>query len=112
MRPTLNPSASISTGYRCGVPSSWVRTDSGNGLPRVRASGCSGRQYNTLDNTDTNPNVYGGTSTYAVADLKFTYKPHRRSEMSVGVDNLFDERYFVYHPYPGRTFYVQAAFRM
>ncbi len=72
----------------------------------------SGRQYNTLNNADTNPNVYGGTSTYTVADLKFTYRPDRRSELSVGVDNLFDERYFVYHPYPGRTLYVQAAFRM
>lgn len=72
----------------------------------------SGRQYNTLDNTDTNPDVYGGTSTYAVADLKFTYKPNRSGEISVGVDNVFDKRYFVYHPYPGRTVYVQAAFRM
>jgi iron complex outermembrane receptor protein len=72
----------------------------------------SGRQYNTLDNSDTNPDVYGGTSTYTVADLKFTYRPDQRSEVSVGVDNLFDERYFVYHPYPGRTLYVQAAFRM
>ena len=72
----------------------------------------SGRQYNTLTNVDTNPDVYGGTSTYTVADLKFTYKPNRFSEVSIGVDNLFDKRYFVYHPYPGRTVYVQAALRM
>jgi iron complex outermembrane receptor protein len=72
----------------------------------------SGRQYNTLTNVDTNPDVYGGTSTYTVADLKFTYRPNRYSEVSIGVDNLFDKRYFVYHPYPGRTVYVQAALRM
>ena len=72
----------------------------------------SGRQYNTLTNVDTNPNVYGGTSTYTVTDLKFTYKPSRFSEVSIGVDNLFDKQYFVYHPYPGRTVYVQVALRM
>ncbi|WP_410450207.1 TonB-dependent receptor [Paraburkholderia sp. UCT2] len=68
----------------------------------------SGRQYNTLTNTDTNPNVFGGTSTYTVADAKFTFKPTKLSELGIGVDNLFDARYFVYHPYPGRTFYVEA----
>ncbi|WP_073101628.1 TonB-dependent receptor [Pollutimonas bauzanensis] len=72
----------------------------------------SGRQYNTLTNDDTNPNVFGGTSTYTVADAKFTYKVNRYSEVSVGVDNLFDQRYFVYHPYPGRTLYAEARLRM
>ncbi len=72
----------------------------------------SGRQYNTLTNTDTNPDVFGGTSTYTVADLKYTFKPSKLSEIGVGVDNLFDERYFVYHPYPGRTFYVEGKLRM
>jgi len=72
----------------------------------------SGRQYNTLTNTDSNPNVFGGTSTYTVADARFTFKPTKQSEIGVGVDNLFDARYFVYHPYPGRTFYVDAKLRM
>jgi iron complex outermembrane receptor protein len=72
----------------------------------------SGRQYNTLTNEDSNPDVFGGTSTYTVVDAKFTYKLNRYSEVSVGVDNLFDERYFVYHPYPGRTLYVETRLRM
>ncbi|MFP3603473.1 TonB-dependent receptor [Paraburkholderia sp. SIMBA_053] len=72
----------------------------------------SGRQYNTLTNTDTNPDVFGGTSSYAVADAKFTFKPTKLSEVGIGVDNIFDERYYVYHPYPGRTFYVEAKLRM
>ena len=72
----------------------------------------SGRQYNTLTNTDTNPDVFGGTSTYTVADAKLTFRPTKLSEIGVGVDNLFDARYFVYHPYPGRTFYVEGRLRM
>jgi iron complex outermembrane receptor protein len=72
----------------------------------------SGRQYNTLTNTDTNPDVFGGTSSYTVADAKFTFRPTKLSEIGIGVDNLFDARYFVYHPYPGRTFYVEAKLRI
>ncbi|PRE45532.1 TonB-dependent receptor [Burkholderia multivorans] len=72
----------------------------------------SGRQYNTLTNADTNPNVFGGTSSYTVADAKFTFRPTKLSEIGVGVDNIFDARYFVYHPYPGRTFYVEGRLRM
>ncbi|WP_144141291.1 TonB-dependent receptor [Paraburkholderia sp. BCC1884] len=72
----------------------------------------SGRQYNTLNNTDTNPDVFGGTSSYTVVDTKFTFRPTKLSEIGIGVDNLFDARYFVYHPYPGRTFYVEARLRM
>jgi iron complex outermembrane receptor protein len=72
----------------------------------------SGRQYNTLTNTDTNPDVFGGTSSYTVVDTKFTFRPTKLSEVGIGVDNLFDARYFVYHPYPGRTFYVEAKLRI
>ncbi|WP_116134943.1 TonB-dependent receptor [Trinickia diaoshuihuensis] len=72
----------------------------------------SGREYNTLTNTDTNPNVFGGTSTYTVVDAKFTVHPTKLSELAFGVDNLFDDRYYVYHPYPGRTFYVEGRLRM
>ncbi|HTI17450.1 MAG TPA: TonB-dependent receptor [Trinickia sp.] len=72
----------------------------------------SGRQYNTLTNTDTNPEVFGGTSTYAVVDAKFTFRPTKFSEIGVGVDNLFDARYFVYHPYPGRTIYAHGKLQL
>lgn len=68
----------------------------------------SGRQYNTLTNTDVNPNTYGGTSTYAVVDTKFTYRPTKKTEIGIGVDNLFDHRYYVFHPYAGRTFYLEG----
>lgn len=52
--------------------------------------------------------MFGGTSTYTVADVKYTFRPTKKSEIGVGIDNLFDARYFVYHPYPGRTYYVEA----
>lgn len=42
-------------------------------------------------------------STFSFVDLKAT-KRFGAFGISVGVDNLLDEKAFVYHPYPGRTF--------
>jgi iron complex outermembrane receptor protein len=72
----------------------------------------SGRQYNTLDNSDINPNTYAGTSSYTVWDLKTNYRFHRHLEASFGINNLFDRKYYVFHPYPGRTLFgeLHASF--
>nr|WP_042260781.1 TonB-dependent receptor [Paraburkholderia heleia] len=91
--------------WRANLVATW-RFDARSAL--TLAARYSGRQYNTLTNTDTNPNVFGGTSTYTVADVKYTFRPTKKSEIGVGIDNLFDARYFVYHPYPGRTYYLEA----
>jgi iron complex outermembrane receptor protein len=91
--------------WRANAAATWHASEKTAAMLGVRYSG---RQYNTLTNTDTNPNTYGGTSTYAVVDAKLTYKPTRGSEIGVGVDNLFDKRYYVFHPYAGRTFYLEG----
>jgi outer membrane receptor protein involved in Fe transport len=54
------------------------------------------------------PDTYGGTSTYTVVDAKFSFRPTKRTELGIGVDNLFDHRYYVFHPYAGRTVYVEG----
>jgi iron complex outermembrane receptor protein len=72
----------------------------------------SGRQYNSLDNSDIHPDTYGGLSRYTVWDAKMTYRIAKQVEASIGVDNLADRHYFVYHPYPGRTVFgeLRAGF--
>lgn len=72
----------------------------------------SGRQYNTLDNSDSNPDVYGGTSSYTVWDVKTRYRINRTLEASFGINNLFDRKYYVFHPYPGRSIFgeLHASF--
>ncbi|HLX03297.1 MAG TPA: TonB-dependent receptor [Trinickia sp.] len=72
----------------------------------------SGRQYNTLDNSDINPDVYGGTSSFALVDLKARYQLDRHTVASVGVDNVTDCRAYVFHPYPGRTFYGELKWSL
>ena len=67
----------------------------------------SGKQYNMLDNSDTNDGVYGGVSRFYVMDLKFNYHFDKNLSMSVGVDNLNNEKYYAAHPYSQRTWMVQ-----
>jgi iron complex outermembrane receptor protein len=71
----------------------------------------SGRQYNTLDNSDINPDTFGGTSRYLVIDAKIGFTLSEHASLGLGVENLNNEQYFVYHPYPGRTYYAEAKYR-
>jgi len=71
----------------------------------------SGRQYGTLDNSDT-VDTYGAISAFTVADAKirWTFAPHW--EASLGVDNLTGTRYWVYHPYAGRTWFGELRWAL
>jgi iron complex outermembrane receptor protein len=62
----------------------------------------SGRQYGTLDNSDY-VDTYGAVSAFTVADAKLRWQFAPRWTASLGVDNLTNAQYWVYHPYAGRT---------
>lgn len=68
----------------------------------------SGKQYNQLDNSDTNGDTFGGQSKFFVMDAKFEYRFDRQFSLSAGIDNLTNTKYYTHHPYPQRTFVVQA----
>lgn len=67
----------------------------------------SGRQYNTLDGSDINPDTYGGTSRYTLWDARVNWKLDKHFRLAAGVDNLTDRRTFVFHPYPARTWLLE-----
>ncbi|WP_338068489.1 MULTISPECIES: TonB-dependent receptor [Dyella] len=67
----------------------------------------SGRQYGTLDNSDY-VNTYGAVSAFTVADAKVRWNFAHQWTASVGVDNLTNEHYWVYHPYAGRTWFGEV----
>ena len=64
--------------------------------------------FNELDNSDTNQNTYEGISSLSVWDLKTSYEPRDGLLLSAGIDNLFDEEYWMHHPFPKRTFFLDA----
>ncbi len=64
----------------------------------------SGRQYSTLDNSDNTKNVFGAFDRFLVFDAKIQYKVCKNATLNVGIDNVADTKYTLYHPFPGRTF--------
>ena len=68
----------------------------------------SGRQYATVDNSDVIKGVYQGFDSFFVADLRIQYKYNEHATFSFGIDNIGNEQYFLFHPFPGRTFIAEA----
>jgi iron complex outermembrane recepter protein len=64
----------------------------------------SSRLYTTLDNADVRYNTYQGFSEWFVMDTHLNYKVDEHWNTSFGVDNLLDRKYFLFHPFPHRTF--------
>jgi iron complex outermembrane receptor protein len=70
----------------------------------------SGKQYSTLDNTDIIPHVYGAFDNYFVVDTKVHYNATEKLSFDAGIDNVFNEQYFLFHPFPGRTYVVAGKY--
>jgi iron complex outermembrane receptor protein len=64
----------------------------------------SSKLFTTLDNVDVKYNTYQGFSEWFVMDTRANYKVDEHWNASLGVDNLLDRKYFLFHPFPHRTF--------
>jgi iron complex outermembrane receptor protein len=64
--------------------------------------------YATLDNIDTNPNVFQAFDPFFVIDTHVQYKVSDRGSISFGIDNLNNAKYHLFHPFPQRTYVVQG----
>jgi iron complex outermembrane receptor protein len=82
--------------------------------PRLQA--VVGARYASRPNTDLDGlqrgDAYGYTSELFALDLKGNFDVTDTLRFSVGVNNLTDDRAWVYHPYPQRTFFVEAGVRL
>jgi iron complex outermembrane receptor protein len=72
----------------------------------------SGKQYSTMDNTDNTADVYGAFDTFVVFDLHANYQINQQLSASFGIDNLNNRQYFVFHPFPQRTFVASVKLRL
>lgn len=77
--------------------------DIGGGLRHASNS------FDNLDNSDTAENVYGAQDSYTFVNLKSSYRVNRNLKLSLGLDNVFDETAYVFHPWPERTLFVEAV---
>jgi iron complex outermembrane receptor protein len=66
--------------------------------------------YATLDNADVVQNVYQAFDPFLVIDARAQYKVADHGSISFGVDNINNEKYHLFHPFPQRTYVVQGRF--
>jgi iron complex outermembrane receptor protein len=71
----------------------------------------SGKQYSTLDNTDSVPHVFGAFDRFLVFDIRAQYQLNDRTTLDFGIDNLNNEQYTLYHPFPARTYTASLKFQ-
>jgi iron complex outermembrane receptor protein len=70
------------------------------------------KTFSTLDNIDTNPNVFQAFDPFVVVDMKVQYKVSQNGTLNLGIDNVFNEKYHLFHPFPQRTFVLSGKFQL
>lgn len=95
--------------WRANLVATWHASEA---VALTLAGRYSGRQYNTLDHSDIDPDTFGGASAFLTFDAKLQWKASEHVNLGIGVDNLTDRRYYVYYPYPSRTYMMEAKFRL
>jgi iron complex outermembrane receptor protein len=70
----------------------------------------SDRSFGTIDNSDVVSQTYQGFAGYFVADARVRYNVNENWNISMGVDNLNNDKYFLFHPFPQRTFVMEVHF--
>jgi iron complex outermembrane receptor protein len=71
----------------------------------------SSRSFGTIDNSDPVAHTYQGFEGFVVLDARATYRFGRHVEAALGVENLTDRRYFIFHPFPQRSFIAELGYR-
>jgi iron complex outermembrane receptor protein len=70
----------------------------------------SDRSFGTIDNSDPNSETYQGFGRYLVADARVRYQVNENWNVSLGVDNFNNDKYFLFHPFPQRTVVMQVHY--
>jgi len=70
------------------------------------------RNYANLDNSDTVGNTYQGFYRYFVVDVRATYRLTDHWEIAAGVDNVNNDKYFLFHPFPQRNYTAQLNWKL
>ena len=82
-----------------------------NDLTTSVSSRYSSQQYGQIDNSDVNPDTYTGTgSAYFVVDTRAKYQLTKQLTLSAGIDNITNEKYWLFHIFPQRTYIAELKF--
>jgi iron complex outermembrane receptor protein len=70
----------------------------------------SGTQYSTLDNSDPNGHAYQGASRFLTGDARIRYQFASNWTAAVGVENINNDKYWNFHPYPQRSYVAELQY--
>ena len=98
-----------------GVPT-WRATVAATYRPNDQWSGTvaarySGRQFSQIDNYDGYGHTYQGFESFFVVDARLRYQIDRQWSAALGIDNLNNNKYFLFHPFPQRTLSAELRYR-
>jgi iron complex outermembrane recepter protein len=83
-----------------------------NRLSLTLAGRYASRMFGTIDNSDVVGHTYQGFEGYFVADARALYRFSPRWSVAAGIENFTDKRYFLFHPFPGRTFTAELHWNL
>ena len=70
----------------------------------IVAARYSGRQYRTLNNSDVNGDTFQGVTPFFTVDFRARCQLRKNLSAAFGVDNLNNDKYWNFHPYPQRSY--------
>ena len=91
------------------IVATWRPTDA---ISLTAAARYASRSYGTIDNSEPVSFTYQGFGSYVVADLRANFRVTPHWQMAVGLDNVANRKYFLFHPFPQRTMSAELTYRL
>lgn len=86
----------------------WRASD---GTSLTLAGRYSSRSFGTIDNSDSVTHTYQGFEGFLVADARANFRNGENWNIAFGVENLTNDKYYLFHPFPQRTFTSELTYR-
>jgi len=71
----------------------------------------SDRVFGTIDNSDSFSHTYQGFENFLVFDVRAAFQIDSHWRAALGIENLNNEDYFLFHPFPQRTLTAELQYR-
>ena len=106
----VSTTGTTATGKRAPYVPDWRTTVEATYRPDERwaitvAARYSGKEYSTIDNTDAVSHVFGAFDRFLVFDTHVHYELDHIVAFDAGIDNFTNDKYYLFHPFPGRTWF-------
>ncbi|HEX8467897.1 MAG TPA: TonB-dependent receptor [Allosphingosinicella sp.] len=93
---------------RATLVMTWRASD---GASLTLAGRYASRSFGTIDNSDIVAHTYQGFEGYLVADARANFRVGEHWNAAFGVENLTNDKYYLFHPFPHRSFTAELTYR-